>query len=295
MTERPTLMAIGSPGHLARCHLVSVTQEPALLPQRQRSLARTADEAESAVISTQGLTAKYGSKVVLKGVDLHLQPGECLAVVGESGSGKTTFARCLSGLHLDWSGSIRYQDQPVVAGIKNRPKDVLRDIQYIFQNPYSSLNPRRTIGALISQPLDQFGKGLSRNDKLQRTLGALESVSLPPEFLNQYPDQLSGGERQRVAIARALVVEPRVLVCDEITSALDVSVQASVVETLLALQTERQLSLLFITHNLALVRSIAQRVVVLDQGVIVESGLTDSVLDHPQAEYTRVLLAASSQ
>lgn len=293
MTERPTLLAIGSPGHLARCHLVSVTPEPVALPLRRASLARVTDDGGSAVISTQGLTANYGSKVVLKGVDLHIEPGECLAVVGESGSGKTTFARCLSGLHLDWSGSIRYQDQPVVAGIKSRPNQVLQDIQYIFQNPYSSLNPRRTIGSLVAQPLDQFARGLSRDDKLQRTLSALESVSLPPEFLNQYPDQLSGGERQRVAIARALVVEPRVLICDEITSALDVSVQASVVETLLSLQSARGLSLLFITHNLALVRSIAQRVVVLDQGVIVESGRTESVLDQPQAEYTRGLLAAA--
>ncbi len=293
MTERPTLLSIGSPGHLARCHLVSATPEPVALPPRRATLLRVSGEADSAVVSAQQLTAKYGSKVVLKGVDLHVDPGECLAVVGESGSGKTTFARCLSGLHLDWAGSIRYQDEPVVPGVKNRSKEVLRDIQYIFQNPYSSLNPRRTIGSLVAQPLDQFSRGLSRDEKLRRTLSALDSVSLPPEFLNQYPDQLSGGERQRVAIARALVVEPRLLICDEITSALDVSVQASVVETLLRLQVERGLSLLFITHNLALVRSIAQRVVVLDQGVIVESGETDSVLDRPQAEYTKSLLAAT--
>ena len=292
MTERPVLLSTGAPGHLARCHLVSSTQELPPLPERPTNVGRVASVTKASVLSIEGLTAKYGSNVVLKGVDLHVAPGECLAVVGESGSGKTTFARCLSGLHLDWSGSITFEDTAVPAGIKHRSKAVLQDIQYIFQNPYASLNPRRTIGSLIAQPLDQFG-ALSRDEKEERTLAALDSVSLPQEFLNQYPDQLSGGERQRVAIARALVVEPRLLICDEITSALDVSVQASVVETLIALQSERHLSLLFITHNLALVRSIAQRVVVLDQGVIVEAGPTESVLDHPQADYTRVLLAAA--
>jgi len=292
MTERPALLPSGRAEHLARCHLVSSSHSLLPLPKRRASLGLTASATEASVISIVGLTAKYGTNVVLKGVDLHVAPGECLAVVGESGSGKTTFARCLSGLHLDWSGSIMFEDAAVPAGIKNRSKRVLQDIQYIFQNPYASLNPRRTIGSLIAQPLDQFG-ALSRNEKQQRTLASLDAVSLPPDFLDQYPDQLSGGERQRVAIARALVVEPRVLICDEITSALDVSVQASVVETLSTLQSEKHLSLVFITHNLPLVRSIAQRVVVLDQGVIVETGPTESVLDHPQADYTRVLLSAA--
>ncbi len=159
----------------------------------------------------------------------------------------------------------------------------------MFQNPYSSLHPRRTIGESVARPLRVAGR--SKDEARARTFEMLERVSLNAGYANRYPDQLSGGERQRVAIARALVSEPSVLICDEVTSALDVLVQAAVVELLVELQRELGLSMLFVTHNLPLVRSLAQRVVVLAEGRVVEQGPTAEVLTEPDDDYTRRLLA----
>ncbi len=173
---------------------------------------------------------------------------------------------------------------------RGRPRDVRRSIQYVFQNPYGSLNPRRTIGQIVRQPLELFGVGDGR-DVDRRVSEMLERVSLNAGYARQYPDQLSGGERQRVAIARALVCDPDVLICDEVTSALDVSVQAAIVDLLGQLQRDLGLAMLFVTHNLPLVRSIAQRVAVMSHGSIVELGVVDHVLKSPTDEYTRRLLA----
>ena len=163
-------------------------------------------------------------------------------------------------------------------------------IQYIFQNPYGSLNPRRTIGQIVRQPVDLFGTGSGR--EVDRQVGEmLERVSLTAAYTERYPDQLSGGERQRVAIARALICEPAVLVCDEVTSALDVSVQAAIVDLLAELQRDLGLSMLFVTHNLPLVRSIAQRIAVMSHGRIVELGGVAQVLEAPKDEYTSRLLS----
>lgn len=167
---------------------------------------------------------------------------------------------------------------------------MLRLIQYVFQNPYTSLNPRKTVGQIVAQPLEQFF-GLTFAERSERVVGVLEDVSLGGDFLSRYPDQLSGGERQRVAIARALAVEPDLLACDEVTSALDVSVQAVIVEELRRLQRERHLAMIFITHNLALVRTIAQSAVVLRNGAVVESGPVEQVLGHPADPYTVRLMA----
>ena len=245
--------------------------------------------AGDAVLQVDKLEATYGLRQVLHGISLSVPPNACVAVVGESGSGKTTLARCLSGLHASWTGDLLYAGQPLTPGIRRRSKEALRGVQYIFQNPYASLNPRRTVGALVAQPLEQFTSQGSK-ERNQNVVIAIRSVSLPVELMDRYPDQLSGGERQRVAIARALVVQPTMLICDEVTSALDVSVQAAVVEMLRRLQDQQNLSLLFITHNLALVRSIAQHVVVMRLGEIVEAGSVEAVLDNPQNEYTQRLL-----
>ena len=166
----------------------------------------------------------------------------------------------------------------------------LRRVQYIFQNPYTSLNPRKTVGQIVAQPLEQL-LGLPYRERTERAARVLEDVSLGSDFAGRYPDQLSGGERQRVAIARALVVEPDLLVCDEVTSALDVSVQAVIVEVLRRLQRERHLAMIFITHNLALVRSIAQSAVVLRDGAVVEAGPVEQILEHPADPYTIRLIA----
>ena len=241
-------------------------------------------------LSLHAITAHYGRTPVLSDVGLDVPPECCVAIVGESGSGKTTLARCIVGLHSNWTGEITFQGEQLAPRIRDRRKDVLRRIQYIFQNPYTSLNPRKTVGQIVAQPLEEL-LGLPFRVRSERAARALEDVSLNRDFLPRYPDQLSGGERQRVAIARALVVEPDLLICDEVTSALDVSVQAVIVEELRRLQRDRHLAMLFITHNLALVRSIAQHAVVLRDGVVVESGPVEQVLERPADPYTAKLMA----
>ena len=241
-------------------------------------------------LEVRELFAHYGAKQVLHGIDLDLRSGRCTAVVGESGSGKTTLARCLVGLHDRWQGSVTFDGTPIGPRPQDRSAEQRRKIQYVFQNPYASLNPRMTVGQNIEEPLRHFTK-LNRRDRRDRVESILSEVALNAAYVDRMPDQLSGGERQRVAVGRALTVEPEILVCDEITSALDVSVQALLVEQLRRLQRERDLSLLFITHNLAVVRSLAQDVVVLEGGRIVEHGPVEQVLTHPSHAYTKKLLA----
>jgi peptide/nickel transport system ATP-binding protein len=240
-------------------------------------------------LTVQGLSANYGRQPALHDINLEVGAEQCVAVVGESGSGKTTFARCIVGLHSNWTGSVSLRGIRLERGCRDRPREQLQAVQYIGQNPYTSLNPRKTITEILAQPLTHFF-GLAEVARRDRISEALQDVALSEDLLASYPSQLSGGQRQRVAIARALVVEPQLLVCDEITSALDVSVQAVIVELLRRLQQERHLSLLFITHNLALVRSIAQVAVVFCQGKIVEAGTVDQILEAPQHAYTARLI-----
>ncbi len=246
-------------------------------------------------LKVTSLNASYGAAHVVHDVSLTLPRHGCLALVGESGSGKTTVARSIVGLHTQWSGEIRlgHLDQDGASELANsagrRSRAQRQAIQYIFQNPYRSLNPRRTVGQAVARPLTLLD--VPRGQVRQRVGEMLERTYLPAAYARKYPDELSGGERQRVAIARALICQPSVLLCDEITSALDVSVQAAIVTLLRELQRELGLSLLFVTHNLPLVRAIAQQVVVLKQGRIVEAGDVAAVLDQPREEYTRQLLA----
>ena len=249
-----------------------------------------AEREEPPILKVRDLRASYARTEVLHGITFDLPSDSCLAIVGESGSGKTTLARCVVGLHSSFSGSVDLGDVELPHMARQRPSEALRRIQYIFQNPYTALNPRKTVGEIIAEPLDHFFRP-SRSEKEDRVREALRSVSLSGNDASRFPDQLSGGERQRIAIARALAVEPDVLVCDEVTSALDVSVQAMVIELLRSLQDTRKLSMIFITHNLALVRSIAQSVAVLSEGSMVEMGTVDEVLDRPSADYTARLLA----
>ena len=279
-TEAPQSVLVD--GSLVRCHRATEIK----YDERERVVVASLPPSEAkAAVTLRGLSAAYGYQRVLHDVNLDLSPERCVAVVGESGSGKTTLARCIVGLHSNWSGDIRFDGNSLAPGAKQRPKDVLRRVQYIFQNPYTSLNPRKTVGQILAQPLEHFFK-LDSHACAERRSSVLRDVSLGEDFLGRYPDQLSGGERQRVAIARALIVEPDVLVCDEVTSALDVSVQAVIVELLRKLQREQHLSMIFITHNLALVRSIAQTAIVLCDGKVVESGTVDQILEHPTNPYT---------
>jgi peptide/nickel transport system ATP-binding protein len=273
-------------GRSVRC--LRASDIPVTRPER-RPVTAGPSAGAAPVLSVRDITASYSSTPALSGVSLEVPPRTCVAVVGESGSGKTTLARCVAGLHSNWTGEIAFQGTPLARGARQRDKDVLRRVQYIFQNPYTSLNPRKTVGQIIDQQLEQLTR-LSRRDRSARAAGVLDDVSLAADVLSCYPDQLSGGERQRVAIARALAVEPELLICDEVTSALDVSVQAVIVELLRQIQAERHLALVFITHNLALVRSVAQSAVVLRQGAVAESGLVEQVLEHPADPYTQRLM-----
>jgi peptide/nickel transport system ATP-binding protein len=248
------------------------------------------DAVNDAVLTLDHVFAGYGSITVVHDINLQVAPHECLALVGESGSGKTTLARSIAGLHHDRSGLISLRDQPLADSARARTRTARQAIQYVFQNPYGSLNPRKTIGQIVRQPLGVFGTATGAEAD-RRVEEMLDRVSLASSYVDRYPDQLSGGERQRVAIARALVVSPAVLVCDEVTSALDVSVQAAIVELLAELQRELGLAMLFVTHNLPLVRSIAQRVAVMSSGRIVELGTVERVLQSPSDDYTQRLLA----
>lgn len=287
-TGFPPAYELAGLGHWARClRADEVSQLPALGELPLREHARPVG-AEQPVLRIDALGAMYGETPVLEDVSLAVNAQRCLAVVGESGAGKTTLARCIVGLHSNWSGTLEFDGKPLAHDHRKRPRDVVRSLQYVFQNPYTSLNPRKTVGRLIEQPLRQLFK-LSASEREQRVVTALRDSALSEDYVNRYPDQLSGGERQRVAIARALVVEPSLLVCDEVTSALDVSVQAAIVELLHRLKIERGLTLVLITHNLALVRSLADDVVILRDGHVIEQG--QEVLDSPKSEYALQLLA----
>jgi len=245
---------------------------------------------EDALVAVVGVNASYGTRQVLHDIELVVRPRECLALVGESGSGKTTLARCVAGLHASYTGQVSFRGKELPAGSRSRDADTRREIQYVFQSPYNSLNPRKTIAQIIEQPLRHFFS-IGGSDSRGRVRAALDRVQLSTTCLDRYPHQLSGGERQRVAIARALVAEPQLLVCDEVTSALDVSVQAAIIDVLAELQRELHIGLLFVTHNLALIRTLSQEVAVMSEGRIVERGRVDDILDAPKADYTKKLLS----
>jgi oligopeptide/dipeptide ABC transporter ATP-binding protein len=242
------------------------------------------------LLSVRDVSAQYRGTKILHDVSFDVPRNSCVGIVGESGSGKTTLARCIVGLHARWTGAVTFDGTRLATTAAQRPTELLRRVQFVFQNPYTSLNPRKTVGHILAEAVDRLCD-IPRQERQQRVRSVLADVSLSSDLTDRYPGALSGGERQRVAIARALVAGPDLLVCDEVTSSLDVSVQATIVEVLRGLQLERGLSMVFITHNLALVRSIAQHCIVLAAGMIVEAGPVTEVLDRPSNPYTAALMA----
>lgn len=238
-----------------------------------------------------GIGRSEGARVV-PDVSLAIGRDETLALIGESGSGKSTIARALCGLVPPASGEIRYRGEALAGRLEDRAADERREIQYIFQNPDASLNPRMRVADILARPLDVFfgEKGRVVRPKVEK---ALADVHLNLAYLDRYPHELSGGERQRVAIARALIAEPSLLLCDEVLSALDVSVQARVLDLLRELRARTGVSMLFISHDLGVVRSLADRVGVLYRGELVEVGPTEQIYTAPRHPYTQRLLAAA--
>lgn len=224
-------------------------------------------------------------------VNMALYPGETLGIVGESGSGKSTLARSIAGLYRPTAGTITLQQTALPRSLWRRSKNQKRRIQMVFQNPVSALNPRRTVGQALALPLRLHQK-LRGASARQRIAELLEMVELPAQYAARYPGALSGGQRQRVSIARALAAGPDVVILDEPTAALDVSVQAKIIDLLLALQRQMHLSYIFITHDISLVRTIADHVAVLYQGQVQEYGPSAEVFAQPRHPYSQLLIAA---
>jgi peptide/nickel transport system ATP-binding protein len=247
------------------------------------------------VLAVDAVSVSYGRGdrrfQALRDVSLEVRHGEVSALVGESGSGKSTLARAIAGLLDPDRGTIRLAGEGLAPRVKARTAAQRRLVQFVFQNPDASLNPRATVATSLARPFRFFFPQLGQEAEA-RVLAALGDVRLDPAYAARYPDQLSGGERQRVAIARALVAEPALLLCDEILSALDVSVQASILALLQRLKAERGIAMLFISHDLAVVRMLADRVTVLFRGDVVESGPCDQVFAAPFHPYTHALLEA---
>jgi peptide/nickel transport system ATP-binding protein len=262
--------------------------------------ARTANVGATALVMER-LSKTYGGRGLLsrsgrvvraaENVDITVRRGETVGIVGESGSGKTTVARCVARLIEPTSGAIRIGDVDVAHLPESRLRAHRRHVQIVFQDPYRSLNPRRTVGASITEGPVNFG--LSQADAINRASRLMALVGLAPDALDRYPHQFSGGQRQRIAIARALAMEPALLIADEPVSALDVSVQAQVLQLLDDVRRRFDLAVLFITHDLRVAAQICDRIAVMQRGIVVEQGPTAEVFAAPKHEYTRALFEAA--
>jgi peptide/nickel transport system ATP-binding protein len=302
--QRPELEA-GIAGELVRCHFHQGLEHlpPQELPNRPERINL---DKEDSILRLEDVAISYYKpgffeKILghessvpptVDRVDVTIRKGETIGLVGESGSGKSTILRAIAGLQPLLKGSIEFETTANLnTAVDDRAKDVLRKIQLIFQNPDSSLNPRQTVGEILAQPLKLYF-GLQGEALRERIEALLIRVRLRADYIGRLPSQLSGGEKQRVAVARAFAAEPDLVLCDEVTSALDVSVQAAVLELLTELQSDRATTYIFVSHDLSVVRAVADRVAVLYQGRLCETGPSEKVYDLPSHPYTEALLGA---
>ena len=266
------------------------------------TIAKKSEKKQSnkTILSTKELTVSYPIKknfwgrveeqlYALNKINLQIFEGECLGIVGESGSGKTTLGQALCGL-ISYNGKIEYKGQDIKS-INN--KEIHKDIQIIFQDPYNSLNPRMTIEQIVGEGLSVHNPELSKKEIKKRIKKALEDVELSENIMSKYPHEFSGGQRQRIAIARSLVISPKVIIFDEPTSALDVTIQAQVLEMLNKIKEKRNLTYVFISHDMSVIRAVSDRIAVMHGGKIIEQGKTEDIFEHPQEEYTQELINAT--
>ena len=257
-----------------------------------RKLVKPESQGDDIVLQIQNVDASYGNQVkVLDDVTVRVPRGRTVAVVGESGSGKSTLARAITGLLPISKGNISFNGKTLTTKLKDRDRDTLRRIQMIYQSADTALNPRQTVRDIIGRPVE-FYLGLkgAANDK--RVVELLEAIELDESFIDRYPSEMSGGQKQRISIARALAAEPDVIICDEVTSALDQIVQEEILQLLMKLQRDTNVTYLFITHDIATVRAIADEIVVMHKGKVVQQGLKSKVLNPPYPAYTELLLSS---
>jgi oligopeptide transport system ATP-binding protein len=232
-----------------------------------------------------------GAVKAVDGVSFEVAEGETLGLVGESGSGKSTTGYCILQLMKPTAGSIQFMGKELTTLGREDLRKMRREMQIVFQDPYASLDPRMTVGGIVSEPLEVHGIG-TRRSRTETVRRLLEIVGFNPNFTNRYPHEFSGGQRQRIGVARALALNPKLIVCDEPVSALDVSIQAQILNLLKDLQRDFGLTYLFISHDLAVVRTMSDRIAVMNQGKLVEVGTADQVYHQPKDEYTKALFAA---
>jgi peptide/nickel transport system ATP-binding protein len=299
--ERQVLLPVAD-AHEVACRRVEEVEQLAAAHKTDSTYVALAGAADDSLLDVADLSITYDRKhrlalsqrrplVIVRDVAFDLRVRETFSLVGESGSGKSTIARTVGGLLRPLSGQLTFEGRDLAATVESRSKEIRREIQLVLQNPDASLNPRQRVHQIVGRPLELFF-GLHGRARREGVAQALESVKLDAAFASRYPDELSGGERQRIAIARALAAKPRLMLCDEILSALDVSVQTSIVELLRELQAEQGIAYLFISHDLAVVRSLSHRVGVLYLGELCEVGTAEEVYAPPYHPYTHMLLSA---
>lgn len=260
-----------------------------------RSLQKPEEKSGDIALSVHNVDASYSGVVkVLDNVTVRLPRGKTVAVVGESGSGKSTLARAITGLLPPSKGRIEFNGKALPARLQDRDRDTLRRIQMIYQSADTALNPRQRVRDIIGRPLE-FYLGLSGAAKEKKIISLLDNIELGENFIDRYPNEMSGGQKQRISIARALAAEPDIIICDEVTSALDQIVQEEILKLLMRLQKETGVSYLFITHDIATVRAISDEIVVMYKGKVVQQGLKSQVLNPPYPAYTELLLSSVPQ
>lgn len=283
--EQPTHALLNTPAH---------PYTKMLLKARNRQPHVPVAEHPQPILSVRGVTAGYGQATILHNVSVNLRQGTNLAIVGESGSGKSTLARLIMGLLQPSEGSVEFHGAVLSPGLAGRSDEQRRNLQMIYQLPDVAMNPRQSIGEIIGRAAQVF-LGLSGTASRARAAELLDLVDLQPELIDRYPGQLSGGQKQRVCIARALAADPELIICDEVTSALDPLVADGILDLLMRLQEKLGVSYIFITHDMGMVRAIADDVVVMQHGRISEQGRKDAVFSPPYADYTHLLISSTPE